>query len=59
MSWFGMKELVLRIEIPKLGASSDSCGIFEGSFEMVAKLCLRSEFEAKMAKAFEIQTRAG
>ena len=60
MLQFGMVEAVLRTDMSKLGASSDSCeDIFKRSLEVVTRLCLRNEFEAKIAKAFEIQTRAG
>ena len=60
MSWFGMVEAVLRTNMSKLGASSDSCeDIFKRSLEVVTRLCLRNEFEAKSAKTFEIQTQAG
>ena len=41
MLQFGMKELVLRIEISKLGASSNSYeDICDGSFEVIARVCL-------------------
>ena len=57
---FGMVEAVLRTNMSKLGASSDSCeDIVKRSLEVVMRLCLRKEFKAKSAKTFEIQTQAG
>ena len=41
MLQFGMVEMVLRIEISKLRASSDSCkDIFKRSLEVITRLCL-------------------
>ena len=51
MLQFGMVEAVLRTDMSKLGASSDSCeDIVKRSLEVVMRLCLRKEFEAKSAK---------
>src|ERR1051325_10942675 len=51
MSQFGMGEMVLRIDILKLGVSNSSFDdIRKRSFEVVTRRCLRSEFEAKWSK---------
>ena len=60
MSQFGKKELALRTDIVELGASNGNYSdTYKGSFKVVVGLCLRSEFETEIAKAFEIQTQAG
>ena len=60
MSQFGKKELALRMDVLELGASNGNYSdIYKGSFEVVIRLYLGSEFETEITKAFEIQTRAG
>ena len=50
MLQFGMVEAVLRTDMSKLGASSDSCeDMFKRSLEVVTRLCLWNEFEGEHA----------
>ena len=59
MSQFEMKELVLRIEIPKLGASSNSYEDIWRKLQSGNKIVSVKWVRNEVAKAFEIQMRAG